>query len=33
MLTCPHCRGDVTTGNTRYEPGPGAGRMVSRQRG
>lgn len=24
ILTCPHCRGDVTTGNTRSTPGPGA---------
>ncbi|HZR51737.1 MAG TPA: helix-turn-helix domain-containing protein [Streptosporangiaceae bacterium] len=24
ILTCPHCRGDVTTANTHSEPGPGA---------
>jgi DNA-binding HxlR family transcriptional regulator len=24
MLTCPHCRGDITTSNTHSEPGPGA---------
>jgi DNA-binding HxlR family transcriptional regulator len=23
VLTCPHCRGDVTTANTHDEPGPG----------
>jgi DNA-binding HxlR family transcriptional regulator len=23
LLTCPHCRGEVTTGNTHSEPGPG----------
>jgi DNA-binding HxlR family transcriptional regulator len=23
MLTCPHCHGEVTTGNTHSEPGPG----------
>ena len=24
MLTCPHCNGEVTTGNTRSAPGPGS---------
>jgi len=24
VLTCPHCRGEVTTANTHSEPGPGA---------
>ena len=24
VLTCPHCRGEVTAANTRSEPGPGA---------
>jgi DNA-binding HxlR family transcriptional regulator len=23
VLTCPHCRGEVSTGNTHSEPGPG----------
>ena len=27
MLTCPHCHGEVTTANTRSEPGPGSRRV------
>lgn len=23
IMTCPHCRGDITTANTHTEPGPG----------
>jgi DNA-binding HxlR family transcriptional regulator len=29
ILTCPHCRGDITTKNTHTEPGPGARAGVS----
>jgi DNA-binding HxlR family transcriptional regulator len=29
ILTCPHCRGDVTPANTHSEPGPGARRALS----
>ena len=25
VLTCPHCRGDVTPGSVHSEPGPGSG--------
>jgi DNA-binding HxlR family transcriptional regulator len=32
ILTCPHCRGDVTPANTHSEPGPGARRSL-RDRG
>jgi DNA-binding HxlR family transcriptional regulator len=29
VLTCPHCRGDVTPGSIRSEPGPGSGAAVA----